>query len=125
VKSGERAPDDDWTHPLCGTWEHLQPETTEVTLAAVFVNSMKTNLTEMQFRQITVELVRVWSSSGSTFEPSFVPRGPWRGVGRPGEITERLPATWAVPCGPLVALGVWGGWDRRTYRGEVTTVTGM
>ena len=56
-ESGERAPDDDWTHPLYGTWEHLQPETTEVTLAAVFVNSMKTNLTEMQFRQITVELV--------------------------------------------------------------------
>jgi hypothetical protein len=81
-----------------------------VTLAAAFVNSMKTNLTEMQFRQITVELVRVWLSSGSTFEPSLVPRGPWRGPGRPGEITERLPATWAVPCGPLVALDVWGGW---------------
>lgn len=74
MKRGERAPDDDWTHPLYGTWEHLQPETTEVTLAAVFVNSMKTNLTGMQFRQIAVELVRVWSSSGSTFEPSFVPR---------------------------------------------------
>jgi hypothetical protein len=71
--------DDDRRHPLYATWEHLQPETTDVTLAAAFVNSMKTNLTEPQFRQITAELVRVWSSPGSTFEPSLVPPWPWRG----------------------------------------------
>jgi len=82
--------DDDRTHPLYARWEHLQPESTDVTLAAAFVNSMKTNLSETQFRQITAELARVWSSSGSTFEPSLVPPGPWRAD--PGEATEALPA---------------------------------
>jgi DNA polymerase len=70
--------EDDRRHPLYATWEHLQPGDTKVTLAAAFVNSMKCNLTEAQFHEITRELVSVWSNSGSRFNSDLVPPGPWR-----------------------------------------------
>lgn len=70
--------EDDRRHPLYATWEHLHPGDTKVTLAAGFVNSMKSNLTEAQFRAITRELVTVWSQPGSRFNSSLVPPGPWR-----------------------------------------------
>jgi hypothetical protein len=77
--------EDDWRHPLYATWEHLSPGGTDVTLAAAFVNSMKSNLSEEMFREIVRELARVWSSPRARYNSKSVPLWPWRG-GRPVEV---------------------------------------